>query len=130
MAEEQFNTSFIHGDDNIAQVASLASGDDILPGKYPFDIYLNGQRIDHREIEFKKESKDSPVAPCLTAADYQDYGVKLPGDLTTAGAEQCYALPQQISGAKLNYDAAVQRMDLEVPQVFLIPRPQGAISPK
>ena len=67
MAEEQYNTSFIHGDDNIAQVAALSSGDDILPGKYPFDIYLNGQRIDHRDIEFKKDAKDTPVTPCLTA---------------------------------------------------------------
>lgn len=115
MAEEQFNTSFIHGDDNVAQVTALDSGDDILPGKYPFDIYLNGQRIDHRDIEFKKVAKDTPVVPCLMAQDYQDYGVKLPDDLTMT---QCYALSQQISGAKLSYDAAIQRIDLDVPQVF------------
>ncbi|MBF1995095.1 fimbrial biogenesis outer membrane usher protein [Serratia symbiotica] len=127
MAEEQFNTSFIHGDDNVAQVTALDSGDDILPGKYPFDIYLNGQRIDHRDIEFKKVAKDTPVVPCLMAQDYQDYGVKLPDDLTMT---QCYALSQQISGAKLSYDAAIQRIDLDVPQVFLVPRPQGAIPPK
>jgi len=127
MGEEQFNTSFIHGDDNVAQVTALDSGDDILPGKYPFDIYLNGQRIDHGDIEFKKVAKDGPVLPCLMAQDYQDYGVKLPDDLTMT---QCYALSQQISGARFSYDATIQRIDLDVPQVFLVPRPHGAIPPK
>lgn len=40
-AEEQFNTSFIRGANNASLVQNLSTGDDILPGKYAFDIYLN-----------------------------------------------------------------------------------------
>lgn len=32
MATEQFNTSFIRGNENAAQVAALSSNDDLLPG--------------------------------------------------------------------------------------------------
>ncbi|MCP1065487.1 FimD/PapC N-terminal domain-containing protein [Serratia symbiotica] len=74
-----------------------------------------GSAINHRNIEFKKVAKDTPVVPCLIAQDYQNYVVNLPDDLTMT---QCYALSQQISGAKLSYDAAIQLIDLGVPQVF------------
>lgn len=126
LAEEQFNTSFIHGDANITQVSTLGRTDEILPGNYPCDIYLNGQHIDHRYVKFKKITENVPIVPCLSSHDYQDYGIKLPNNLTVA---QCYLLPNQISDAKIRYDPSIQRIDLIVPQLFLIPRPRGAISP-
>ncbi|AEW44670.1 fimbrial biogenesis outer membrane usher protein [Serratia symbiotica str. 'Cinara cedri'] len=127
IAKEVFNTSFIHGDNNVAQVVALGEGDDILPGIYPFDIYLNGYYIDHRNIEFKKLAKNTPVVPCLIAQDYQNYGIKLPDHLF---ALQCYVLSEIIPGAQLSYDAAIQRIDLSIPQFFLVSRPQGAILSK
>ena len=129
MATEQFNTSFIRGNDNIAQVAALSGSDDILPGHYPFDIFLNGQRIDHRDVEFRKEAADQPIVPCLTAQDYLDYGVKL-SDRQLQAPTDCFALNKEIQGAKLSYDAALLHMEIDVPQLFLVPRPQGSISPK
>lgn len=128
MATEQFNTSFIRGNENITQVAALSGSDDILPGNYPFDIYLNGQRIDHRDIEFRKDDKDQPITPCLTAQDYQAYGIKLSAE-QVQDTVKCFALSQEVSGAKLSYDAALLRLDLDVPQLFLVPRAQGSISP-
>ncbi|MCA1176401.1 MULTISPECIES: fimbria/pilus outer membrane usher protein [unclassified Pantoea] len=123
-AEEAFNTSFIHGD--AATVSELATGDDILPGRYPFDIYLNGQRVDHRDVVFRKPSPEKAIAPCLSAEQLIAYGV----DLTaTTSAESCVDLANTFKDASVSYDAAVQRVDLSVPQVFLIPVPKGAISP-
>lgn len=128
-ATDQFNTSFIRGNENAAQVAALSGSDDILPGSYPFDVFLNGQRIDHRDIEFKKLAPDQPIVPCLTALAYRGYGIKL-SDRQVQDPTGCFALNKEVQGAQLSHDAALQRMDIEVPQLFLEPRAQGSISPK
>ncbi|MCV5639438.1 FimD/PapC N-terminal domain-containing protein, partial [Escherichia coli] len=77
-AEEQFNTSFIHGADNASLVQSLSNSDDILPGHYPFDIYLNKVRVDHRDVEFKKDGPNTPGYFCLDAESFRQYGVLVP----------------------------------------------------
>lgn len=128
MATEQFNTSFIRGNENAAQVAALSSNDDLLPGQYPLDIYLNGQRVDHRDVEFRKIAQDQPIVPCLTAQDYQGYGIKLSARQVEESSA-CFALGKAIEGAKLSYDAAQLQLNMVVPQIFLDPHAQGTISP-
>ncbi len=129
IAEERFNTSFIYGANNIALARDIDINSEnyIIPGKYPFDIYLNGQRVDHRDVEFKKSSKDTKVLPCIIAKSYQDYGINIPDHVSML---QCYDLSKEILGTKLSYDLAIQRIDIDVPQIFLVPHPQGAISSK
>ncbi|CCG88405.1 Outer membrane usher protein fimD [Erwinia piriflorinigrans CFBP 5888] len=123
LAEETFNTAFIHGD--ASAVKALTSVDNILPGTYPFDIFLNGQQVDHRQVEFRKVSADKPVQICLSAQEYRDYGIQL-------GAAQnektdCADLASQLTGAQVTYDAGIQKVDISVPQIFLIPMAQGSI---
>lgn len=126
-AQEQYNASFIRGDAAAEMVSLLASGDDILPGTYLFDIYLNDQQIDQRELTFSRRDKVSSVAPCLSMDDYREYGVQLPEAPQVTG---CYDLVGTIAGVKLAIDAGIHRLDLIIPQTHLIPSPQGAISPK
>ncbi|AGB79441.1 P pilus assembly protein, porin PapC [Enterobacteriaceae bacterium strain FGI 57] len=125
-AEEQFNTSFIHGADNASLVQSLSNSDDILPGHYPFDIYLNKIRVDHRDVEFKKDGPNSPGYFCLDADSFRQYGVLVP---ETAGSSACYDLVKGIPGSSVSWNAALQELDISVPQTELEPRPQGMISP-
>ncbi|WP_258869456.1 fimbria/pilus outer membrane usher protein [Pseudomonas fluorescens] len=126
-AQEQYNASFIRGDAAVEMVNLLASGDDILPGTYPFDIYLNDQQIDQRELTFSRQGKDSPVAPCLTLGDYREYGVHLPA---SPGSGGCYDLVGALGDVKMAIDAGIHRLDLYIPQLHLVDRPQGAVSPK
>lgn len=126
-AEEQFNTSFIHGEDNVELVKDLANGDDILPGRYPFDIYVNKKRVDHREIEFKKVQPNIPGTFCLSAEDYREYGIMV---AETAGSSACYDIVKAIPGSSMSWNAALQELDISVPQTHMEPRPQGAISPR
>ena len=125
-AEEQFNTSFIRGEYSTAISHALASGDEILPGDYPLNIYLNGQRIDAQTLTFKKDTPHSPGYFCLTAQDYQTYGVLLP---TTTGSSACYDLVKNIPGSQISWDMSVQRMTITIPQASMTPRPRGTISP-
>lgn len=126
-AEEQFNTSFIHGENNVTLVHSLASGDDILPGKYPLDIYLNKTRVDRREIEFKKDKPGTPGYFCLSAEDYRTYGILVP---ETQGSSACYDIVKNIAGSQISWNAGMQELDLSVPQSSMEPQPHGAISPR
>lgn len=125
-AEEQFNTSFIRGANNASLVQNLSTGDDILPGKYAFDIYLNKNRVDHREIEFKKDTPNTPGYFCLDADSYRSYGVLVPD---TAGSSACYDLVKNIPGSSVSWNAALQELNISVPQTELEARPQGEISP-
>lgn len=124
LAEEQFNTSFIHGD--ASSVAALSASDDILPGSYPFDIYVNAERVDHKDVEFRKTDPAKPIQVCIPVKDYLAYGIelqKLSGD-----PADCFDLPAHLQGASVTYDAAIQKVDISVPQIFMIPTPKGAIS--
>ncbi len=124
-AEEKFNTSFIHGDASI--VNELSASDDILPGRYPFDIYVNEQRVDHRDVEFRKFDPKLPIRPCISAQELFSYGVQLNG---IDAKDDCVDLTQAIKGASLTYDAGVQRVDISVPQIFMQAQPKGEISPR
>lgn len=126
-AQEQYNASFIRGDSAVEMVNLLASGDDILPGTYPFDIYLNDQQIDQRELTFSRQGKGGAVAPCLTMDNYREYGVQLP---VTQASSGCYDLVAAITDVKMAVDAGIHRLDLYIPQVHLVARAQGAVSPK
>jgi outer membrane usher protein len=126
-AQEQYNASFIRGDAAAEMVNLLASGDDIVPGSYLFDIFLNDQKIDQRELTFARREKDSVVSPCLTMNDYRDYGVQLPATDELPG---CYDLVGAISNVKMSVDAGIHRLDLSVPQTHLVARAQGSVSSK
>lgn len=125
-AEETFNTSFIHGD--ASAVSALSNGDDILPGSYPFDIYLNGQRVDHKTVDFRKISPEKPIQVCISAHDYLAYGVQL--NESEGTPSDCVDLARHLDGAKLSYDASVQKIDILVPQIYLVPVAQGSLSPR
>ncbi len=127
VAQEQYNASFIRGDAAAEMVNLLASGDDIVPGTYLFDIFLNDQKIDQRELTFARRHSDSVVAPCLTMNDYRDYGVQLSGTDDVAG---CYDLVAAVGDVKMTVDAGIHRLDLIIPHLHLVARPQGAVSPK
>lgn len=124
VAEETFNTSFIHGD--TSAVAELANSDDILPGTYPFDIFVNGSQVDRKEVEFRKIDPAKPIQVCISLQDYRAFGIQLPGDKNNPN--DCIDLASRLNGATVNYDAAVQRLNISVPQIFMLPTPRGSIS--
>ncbi|MCV5276922.1 FimD/PapC N-terminal domain-containing protein, partial [Escherichia coli] len=81
---------------------SLSNSDDILPGHYPFDIYLNKVRVDHRDVEFKKDGPNTPGYFCLDAESFRQYGVLVP---ETAGSSACYDLVKGIPGSSVSWNA-------------------------
>src|SRR5690606_20062113 len=63
-AQEEFNLDFLRGDARQADVSALTSPGGILPGTYPFTVYLNGTETAREDIVFVKPAA-ARVQPCL-----------------------------------------------------------------
>lgn len=125
MAEEKFNTDFIRGVNNAVLAETLANGANILSGTYPFDIYLNNQLVAQRDVAFTHANGGGATSPCLSAAEYQEFGVSV--DPWASIGQPCFDLAKNLEGVRVNADPNTHRLDLQVPQTHLIPRPQGHI---
>lgn len=121
---DNFNMSFVHGTENRSSAKAIAQGEAMLPGTYPFDIYLNLSQVDHQRVTFRHVAKETASQACLKAADLLSYGIKLP---KTLPADSCVDLPAQIPGASVSYDAGIQQIDILVPQSMMEQSARGAV---
>ena len=70
--------------------------------------------------------KAAASQPCLKVEDLRNYGIKLP---ETLQAGSCVDLPALIKDATVSYDAAVQQINISVPQTMMDLSAIGAIPP-
>lgn len=130
---------------------SLGKGVDIsalneggqLPGIYPVDIFLNGDRVDSRDVLFRQEKDadgNASLLPCLSVRDLSQYGVMVdkyptlsaPGknagnrtrESNPNAQDQCVDL-SIIPQASAVFDFYNQQLKLGVPQAALRPKLQG-----
>lgn len=113
-----------------------------LPGTYPVDIFLNGERVDSRDVVFR-QGKDAQgntsLLPCITIRDLSRYGVRVEDypTLSRAGKSsygeaqggggsdgQCADL-SAIPQAAIAFDFYNQQLKLSVPQASLRPTLKG-----
>lgn len=104
-----------------------------LPGTYTVDIFVNGERIDSRDVVFMRSKNDagssSYLAPCLSVDMLSRYGVLVDKYFDEkAREEQCVAL-SAIPEAKANFQFYSQQLLLSIPQVSLRPK-QSGIAPQ
>nr|WP_263635150.1 fimbria/pilus outer membrane usher protein [Janthinobacterium lividum] len=92
---------------------------ELLGGTHTVDIFVNGQRMERRDVAFLPAAGESRPSPCMSTVDLQEYGVQL------SKAQQllpCQQVLASIPGASWSHEAAVQRLDLQVPPAFLTAR--------
>lgn len=126
VAAPSFNLDFLRGDASQRDVAALSSPGAILPGRYPFAVFLNGNEVAHEDIEFVM-SESGQAAPCLLQGHLGHWGIELPSKTFEAGAGDCVPLADAIAGAAVSYNGNQQRLDLRVPQANLVNLPRGYI---
>lgn len=98
-----------------------------LPGTYPVDIILNGERVDSRDVVFKRsdDAGSSHLEPCLSVDMFSRYGVRVDKYFDAkARGEQCATL-SAIPGAKADFQFYSQQLLLSIPQVSLKPKLSG-----
>ncbi|MDX8124784.1 fimbria/pilus outer membrane usher protein [Janthinobacterium sp. GMG2] len=92
---------------------------ELLGGTHTVDIFVNGQRMERRDVAFLPVAGESRPSPCMSTVDLQEYGVQLSKEQLLLPCQQVLA---SIPGASWSHEAAVQRLDLQVPAAFLMAR--------
>ncbi|ENO0283130.1 fimbria/pilus outer membrane usher protein [Enterobacter asburiae] len=104
-----------------------------MPGTYRVDIYINNQKVDTRDVEFKMRNDESgkeKLTPCLPMALLDSWGVlikKYPTlDASDSTCGNISAIPQATSNFKFNQ----QQLLLTFPQSSMSNSAQGWVDPK
>ncbi|WP_337264094.1 MULTISPECIES: fimbria/pilus outer membrane usher protein [unclassified Serratia (in: enterobacteria)] len=131
----EFDPSFLNIDHSQSvDLSRFANGASALPGVYKTAVYINNRPISNIDIEFKARA-DKSVYPCLSrelikniAFNYE----KLPQDFLSAsdGAEQCLDLHHKLPEAQVNFDSSEQRLDILIPQAYMLNTARGTVSPE
>lgn len=119
----QFNTRFVHGTQNITSVVQIARNDGLSEGTFEYDIYLDHSFVETRNIDFKRRKPQGKPQPCLSADDLRKYGIKIP----EGNADTCVELTALIANSRLTADANYQRIDISIPEAFLLSTAHDAV---
>lgn len=121
---ERYNAQFVNGIDPLAFNQFVASDGDVMPGTYDVNIYINDLLVDSRPVRFSEDNAHGGLAPCLSAAEYIRYGVKIDDD-----HQPCFALSQTIRQAEQQLDIANHRLIIHIPQQYIEHYPRDYVSP-
>ncbi|QCR63168.1 fimbrial biogenesis outer membrane usher protein [Serratia fonticola] len=131
----EFDASFLNVDDNNAvDLSRFANGSSALPGVYKTALYVNDQLISNVDIEFKARA-DKTVYPCLTPDIIKNIAFnydKLPADFLSQqqAGDLCLDLQHKLPEALVNFDSNEQRLDIVIPQVYMLNTARGTVSPE
>jgi len=128
-----FNAQFLDvgGDQQSADLSLFAFANSVLPGLYTVDVIRNGVALGQERLTFRPLAGVRDAAPCLTSAMFDRWGVNTAAfSGLAAGGAGCVDIAEVIPQAAVSYDAARQRLLLDVPQAALKRAARGAISPE
>ncbi|MDU4436840.1 MAG: fimbria/pilus outer membrane usher protein, partial [Pluralibacter gergoviae] len=111
----------------VADLSRFEKGQELPPGIYRVDIYLNDQFIATRDVTFHEGNNPQGLLPCLTLNQLAAMGVDTPA--AAPQADRCQELTDIIREATSRLDVGEQRLYLTVPQAFMGNRARGYIPP-
>ncbi|MFN3071848.1 fimbria/pilus outer membrane usher protein [Serratia sp. J2] len=131
----EFDASFLNVDDEKSvDLSRFANGSSALPGVYKTALYVNDQLVSNVDIEFKAR-EDKTVYPCLTPDIVKNIAFnydKLPADFLSPqkADDQCLDLQHKLPEAQVSFDSNEQRLDIVIPQVYMLNTARGTVSPE
>ncbi len=120
----QFDAGFLP--DGLAMGLDLsryAHGNPVLPGVYDVDIWMNDEWQVRRTVRFVERYTDNDASPCLSRAELESFG--LVRKESSSAEDDCAPISERIPQSTARLDVAEQRLDIEVPQAWLVRRPRG-----
>lgn len=136
VAQIDFEPGFLmHSEGQQIDVSRFATGNPVMPGEYPVDLYLNDTWMGRRTVRFA--GPNGRATPCFEQALISQ--LNLQSDTLAAAPVQvrqqiaqgqCVALDALVTGAGYSFDLAEMRMDISVPQAALSRTPQGYVNPE
>jgi len=141
----------------VADIERYNKASVVDPGRYQVDIYLNGNFIARKAVEFRA-AQDGAVYPCLSDVFLRESGVLVSGiksgddTVNAAPAEaplpdsqsgmaadqaggtatpgECLPVAKRIEGASAAFDLPRLRLDINVPQALMKSTPRGSVDIK
>lgn len=135
-----FDASFLSDDpEKVADLSRFEQGNNMLPGVYRADIFLNGRFVETRDVRFAapESAPDSVAAmelqPCIGTKELALFGIDMNvfNNLreSRGGGDGCNMLAI-VPDAGFEFDAERQRLDISLPQMLLSQSARGYIPPE
>lgn len=102
------------------------------PGQYRIDLYLNGERIDTRDVRFiplKDNNNEENLQPCLSVDEFVALGVNVTQPVLWE-ATSCVNLALTIKDASMLFRFDKQQLDISIPQAALKREARGYMPPE
>ena len=132
-AELYFNPRFLADDPAaVADLSGFEKGQELPPGTYRVDIYLNDGYMTTRDVTFNAPEDGHGLMPCLTRGQLAGMGLNVAAvdGLQALAADACVPLTEMIKEATIRLDVGQQRLYLTIPQAFMGNQARGYIPPE
>ena len=132
-AELYFNPRFLaDGPAAVADLSSFEKGQELPPGTYRVDIYMNGGYMTTRDVTFSAGENGHGLMPCLTRGQLVSMGLNTAAvsGINALASETCVPLTEMIKDATIRLDVGQQRLYLTIPQAFMGNQARGYIPPE
>jgi outer membrane usher protein len=135
-AAVEFNSSFLQGGGKV-DVSRFSRGNPVLPGDYSVDVQINGKWVGRASVRFIAQPDSDIALPCIDRAligrigiDFEKLSPGARAQLRKAQSTGCVDLPAMIPGAAVTFDLSQLQLDINVPQVAMLRKPRGYVSPE
>ena len=132
-AELYFNPRFLADDPSaVADLSSFEKGQELPPGTYRVDIYLNDGFMTSRDVTFSAGEDGHGLMPCLTRGQLANMGLNTASikEMDALEPDACVPFTAMIKEATVRLDVGLQRLYLTIPQAFMGNQARGYISPE
>lgn len=133
LAEDYFSPDFIETRGTTPRdidISRFSKADGQMPGVYHVGIFMNGNYVESRDINFLGKEQD--LVPVLTRADFVKWGVKRnaqPDWMNMSETANIDDIGELLPGSRLSFQFDGMRLNISVPQEYMQRNPQGSVSP-
>ncbi|UHM92795.1 outer membrane usher protein [Rahnella victoriana] len=134
----EFDSQFLYNtlDSDKIDTRRFSKGNPIIPGIYSVGIFVNGTLKLNTKVTFI-DNGSATASACLTPKLLEQLDILLENadapDTSPQDAGQnaasCEDLSNKLSGSRVRFDTAEQRLDITVPQIYLAKHPAGYVNP-
>jgi outer membrane usher protein len=135
-ATVEFNPAFLQGGSKV-DVSRFSRGNPVLPGDYTVDLQINGKWVGRASVRFVAQPDSDTALPCIDRAligriglDFEKLLPEARAELRKAQSGGCVELKAMIPDATVAFDLSQLRLDINVPQVAMLRKPRGYVSPE
>ena len=135
-AQVEFNPAFLQGGEKV-DVSRFSRGNPVLPGDYVVDQQINGKWVGRASVRLIAQPDSDIALPCIDRAlvdrmglDFEKLSPAARSELSKAQSSACVDLRAMIPDAAVAFDMSQLRLDISVPQVAMLRKPRGYVSPE